>query len=153
MWLHTTRPIAFFLIVDDLEVKCMGKQDAAHSWDTLLRRYEITTYWEGKVYYGMTLKWDYKNRTCTIPMPDYVANVLNMFQHNTPDHKQHTPSRYVMLVYGLHVLLPRPLALIYIIARGINRHHLVRHLAKVCSHLQLRQSSYDIRRHGSHIHQ
>jgi hypothetical protein len=48
----------------------------------------------------MTLKWDYKNRTCDISMPDYVANVLSKFQHNTPKHPQHTSSRYIMPVYG-----------------------------------------------------
>jgi hypothetical protein len=48
----------------------------------------------------MTLKWDYKNRTCEFFMPDYVSNVLSKFQHDTPKHPQHTPSRYVMPVYG-----------------------------------------------------
>jgi hypothetical protein len=35
----------------------------------------------------------------------------------------------------------------------INRHHLIRHLAKLCLYLQLRQPSYDIRRQVSQIHQ
>jgi hypothetical protein len=48
----------------------------------------------------MTLKWDYKNRTCDISMPGYVSNVLSKFQHNSPNHPQHTPSRYVTPVYG-----------------------------------------------------
>jgi hypothetical protein len=52
------------------------------------------------VYYGMTSKWDYGNRTCDISMPGYVSNVLSKFQHETPKHPQHTPSRYVSPVYG-----------------------------------------------------
>jgi hypothetical protein len=48
----------------------------------------------------MTLKWDYKNRTCDISMPGYVSNVLIKFQHAAPTHPQHTPFRYVTLVYG-----------------------------------------------------
>jgi hypothetical protein len=48
----------------------------------------------------MTLKWDYTNRTCDISMPGYVSNVLRKFQHDTPKHPQHTPSRYVTPVYG-----------------------------------------------------
>jgi hypothetical protein len=48
----------------------------------------------------MTFKWDYKNRTCDISMTGYVANVLSKFQQDTPKHSQHTPSRYVMPVYG-----------------------------------------------------
>jgi hypothetical protein len=48
----------------------------------------------------MTLKWDYKNRTCDISMPGYVSNVLRKFQHGAPKHPQHTPSRYGTPVYG-----------------------------------------------------
>jgi hypothetical protein len=78
----------------------VGKQHADHLRDALLRSYELTTYREGKVYSDMTLKWDYKNRTCDISMPGCVANVLSKFQHDTPKHPQHAPSIYVMPVYG-----------------------------------------------------
>jgi hypothetical protein len=53
MWLHKTRPIAFSLIVDDFAVKYVGKQHAYHLNDALLRSYELTTDWEGKVYSGI----------------------------------------------------------------------------------------------------
>jgi hypothetical protein len=33
-------------------------------------------------------------------MSGYVANVLSKFQHDTSKHPQHTPSRYVISVYG-----------------------------------------------------
>jgi hypothetical protein len=92
LWLHKTRPIAFSLIVDDFAVKYVGKQHADRLWYVLLRSYELTTDWEVKVYSGMYLKWDYKNRTCEISMPGYVANVLSKFQHDTPKQPQHTPS-------------------------------------------------------------
>jgi hypothetical protein len=100
LWLHKTIPISFSIIVDDFEVKYVGKQHADHLRGDLLRSYELTTDWEGKLYSGMTLKWDYKNRTCAISMPGYVANVLSKFQHDTPNHTQHRPSKYVMPVYG-----------------------------------------------------
>jgi hypothetical protein len=48
----------------------------------------------------MSLKWDYKNRTCDISMPGYVSNVLSKFQHDARKHPQYTPSRYVTPVYG-----------------------------------------------------
>jgi hypothetical protein len=86
--------------MDDFAVKYVGKQYADHLRDALLRSYEITTDWEGKVYSGITFKWYYKNRTYDISMPGYVANVLSKFKHNTPKHPQHTPSRYDMPVYG-----------------------------------------------------
>jgi hypothetical protein len=100
MWLHKTSTIVFSLIVDDFAVKYAAKEHAHHLRDAILRSYELTTDWEGNVYSGMTLKWDYKSRTCDISIPDYVANILRKFQHDTPKHPQHTPSRYVMPVYG-----------------------------------------------------
>jgi hypothetical protein len=100
IWLHKTRPIAFSLVVDDFAVKYVGKQHADHLINALLKSYELTTDWAAKVYSGMTLKWDYKNRTCDISMPGYVSNVLSKFQHDAPKHPQHTPSRYVTPVYG-----------------------------------------------------
>jgi hypothetical protein len=33
-------------------------------------------------------------------MPGYVSNVLRKFQHDAPKHPQHTPSKYIMPVYG-----------------------------------------------------
>jgi hypothetical protein len=100
LWLHETRPIAFSLIVDDFAVKYVGKHHADHLRNALLQSYELITDWEGKVYSGMSLKWDYKNRTCDIFMLGYVSNVLSKFQHESPKHPQHTPSRYVTPVYG-----------------------------------------------------
>jgi hypothetical protein len=100
LWIHKTGPIAFSLIVDDLAVKYVGKQHTDHLSGALLRSYELTADWEGKLYSGMTLKWDCKNRTCDISMTGYVANFLRKFQHDTPEHPQHTPSRYVMPVYS-----------------------------------------------------
>jgi hypothetical protein len=38
----------------------VGKQHADHLRNELLRTYELTTDWEGKVYSGMMLQWDYK---------------------------------------------------------------------------------------------
>jgi hypothetical protein len=100
IWLHHTRPISFTLVVDDFAVKYVGKQHDEHLRNALLKTYELTTDWAGTVYSGITLKWDYKNRTCDISMPGYVSNVLSKFQHDAPKHPQHTSSRYVTPVYG-----------------------------------------------------
>jgi hypothetical protein len=100
LWMHKTRPISFTLVVDDFVVKYVGKQHAEHLRNALLRTCELTTDWTATVYSGMTLKWDYKNRTCDISMPGYVSNVLGKFEHDAPKHPQHTPSRYVTPVYG-----------------------------------------------------
>jgi hypothetical protein len=100
LWLQKTRPISFTLVVDDFAVQYVGKQHAEHLRNALLHTYELTTDWTATVYSGMTLKWDYDKRTCDISMPGYVSNVLSKFQHDPPNHPQHTPSRYVTPVYG-----------------------------------------------------
>jgi hypothetical protein len=100
LWLHRTRPISFTLVVDDFAVKYVGKQHAEHLRDALLRTNELTTDWTATVYSGMTLKWDYKNKTCDISIPGYVSNILSKFQHDAPNHPQHTPCRYVTPLYG-----------------------------------------------------
>jgi hypothetical protein len=100
LWLHNTKPTAFSLVVDDFAVKYVTKSDANHLRDDLLQHYEITTDWEGTVYFGITLDWDYTKRTCDISMPGYITNVLNKFHHYTPRTPQHTPSKYITPVYG-----------------------------------------------------
>jgi hypothetical protein len=84
LWLHKTRPISLTLIVDDLAVEHVGKQHAEHLRNALLRTYELTTDWTATVYSGMTLKLDYKSRTCGMSMPGYVSNVLSKFQDDAP---------------------------------------------------------------------
>jgi hypothetical protein len=79
--------------MDDFAVKYMGKDNAHHLCNALLRNYEIATDWGGKVYSGMTLKWYPHKRTCDI-------SVLNKFQHDAPKCPQHTPSKYVTPIYG-----------------------------------------------------
>jgi hypothetical protein len=91
LWLHKTRPISFTLVVDDFAVKYIGKQHAEHLWNVLLQTYELRTDWTATVYSGMTLKWDYNERTCDISMHGYVSNVLSKFQHDSPKQPQHTP--------------------------------------------------------------
>jgi hypothetical protein len=86
--------------VDDFAVKYAVKQRAEHLQNALLCTYELATDWTVTVYSGMTLSWDYENRTCDISMPSYVSNVLSKFQHDTPKHPEHTLSRYVSPVYG-----------------------------------------------------
>jgi hypothetical protein len=86
--------------VDDFAVKYVGKHHAEHLQNALLRTYELTTDWTVTLYSDMTLKWDYKTRTCDMCMPGYVSNVVSKFQHDAPKHPQHTLSRYVTPVYG-----------------------------------------------------
>jgi hypothetical protein len=100
MWLHTKKPTAFGLVVDDVAVKYVTDADAHHLRNAILRKYEITTDCGGTVSYGITFKWDCGKRTCDMSMPGYISNVLNKCQHDNPKTQKHTPIKYVTPVYG-----------------------------------------------------
>jgi hypothetical protein len=63
LWLHTTKTVAFSLVVDDFAVKYITESDAHHLQNALLRHYETTTDWGGTVYSEITLKWEYTQNT------------------------------------------------------------------------------------------
>ena len=83
-WWHVWRPIDFTLVVDDFGVGYEDNEHALHLLQTLRQYYEaVSVNWTGKLYGGITLKWDYLQRTCELSMPRYVQQALNKFQHET----------------------------------------------------------------------
>ena len=60
---HNIRPINFTLVVDDFGGKYLGKYHALHLKVALEDKYKVNTYWEGKLYIGISLKWDYEKGT------------------------------------------------------------------------------------------
>ena len=69
---HSTKPVHFTLVVDDFSVKYTNTDDAKHLISCIEELYETTVDWEGTVYCGVHLKWDYKNQTVTLSIPGYV---------------------------------------------------------------------------------
>jgi hypothetical protein len=61
---HETRPSTFALVVDDFGVKYVDKCHADHLLSAIQNLYACTTDWTGSLYTGLTLHWDYTNRTC-----------------------------------------------------------------------------------------
>ena len=59
LWKHETRPTTFTLIVDKFAVKYMSKDDANHLLEALRTKYEIDEDWEGNLYSGMSIQWDF----------------------------------------------------------------------------------------------
>jgi endonuclease I len=78
-------------VVDDFGVKYVGKRHADHLVAALKDNYQISEDWEGKLYCGITLEWDYKNRTVDLSMPGYIEAALHKYQHLKPQRKQHAP--------------------------------------------------------------
>lgn len=109
LWRHHTRPILFSLVVDDFGVKYVGKEHAQHLIDTLSSFYELTVDWEATKYCGITLEWDYHNRTVDLSMPNYVKDALHHFQHTPAKQPIHAPSKWSPPNYGTRVQLTNPI--------------------------------------------
>jgi hypothetical protein len=81
LWKHDDRNLQFCLVVDDFGVKYSQKDDAEHLIAALQEKYKISIDWEGRLFCGITLTWDYKNGIVTLSMPSYVAKCLLGFKH------------------------------------------------------------------------
>ena len=81
MW----RPISFTLVVDNFGIGYVGRDHADHLMSALEIYYKnITTDWEGKLYFGITMKWNYTKKYVYISMNGYVKETLHQFGHKTP---------------------------------------------------------------------
>ena len=82
LWTHDWRPISFSLIVDDFGVKYVGKEHADHLINCLKTdTYKLTEDWEGDLYCGISLRWDYAKRRLDISMPGYIKKQLLKYKH------------------------------------------------------------------------
>ena len=51
------------MVVDDFGVKYIGKENAEHLIKAIKKAgYEVSIDWEGSLYCGITLNWNYKER-------------------------------------------------------------------------------------------
>jgi len=55
----------------DLE-SCHSQADTEYLIAALRKSYEIIIDWKGTNYCGLTLSWEYKNKTIDIAMPGYI---------------------------------------------------------------------------------
>jgi hypothetical protein len=99
-WKHDTHPISFSLVVDDLGVKYVGREHAEHLMKCINKMYDISNDWKGSTYCGLTLEWDYKNRTVDLSMPGYIKAALHKYQHAAPTRPEHAPHTWNPPVYG-----------------------------------------------------
>ena len=107
-WMHAWRPLLFTLVVDDFGIKYIGKEHANHLLTILHNDYNVSPDWNGALYCGITLKWDYEASTLDISMPNYVKAPLVKFQHPMPKCAQHSPHKCNPPQYGIKVQLPEP---------------------------------------------
>ena len=102
LWKHDTRDLRFCLVIDDFGVRYIQKADADHLISALKEKYKVTIDWDGHLFCGITLNWDYEHGHVTLSMPGYVKKVLRRFKHNW--HKiQDAPHPWNEPAYGKKV--------------------------------------------------
>jgi hypothetical protein len=105
LWKPHSPPIAFSLVVDDFGVKYVGKQHANHLFNALKEHYKAATDWDGGLYCGVKLDWNYDERTVDLSMLGYVAAALHKFQYPNPKQPYHSPLQWNIPAYGAKVHL------------------------------------------------
>eukprot|EP00804_Cyclotella_cryptica_P004885 CCRYP_004953-RA/>CCRYP_004953-RA protein AED:0.21 eAED:0.22 QI:0/0/0/1/0.5/0.33/3/0/1060 len=108
LWCHVTRPISFTLVVDDFGVKYVGQEHAEHLIHVLQENDTMSIDWNGELYCGIQLDWDYDHRTLDISMPQYIDKVLQRFQHPVPSSPQNGPYKPYPKKYGAAAQDPIP---------------------------------------------
>jgi hypothetical protein len=85
LWKHDTKPIQFSLVVDDFGIEYQNNTDAEDLINALKTHYEaVSVNWEGKLFCGITLEWDYENRRVDLSMPGYIDKVRHKYHHDMP---------------------------------------------------------------------
>jgi hypothetical protein len=90
----------FTLWVDDFGVKYVHRKHVEHLLNLIKEHYSIKEDWTGSKYLGLTLRWDYKQRTVDISMPGYIQRALQRFMHPIPKRAQHSPHSWTPPNYG-----------------------------------------------------
>ena len=109
LWRHRTRPVWFTLLVDDFCIKYIGEDNLKHLIDALEQDYTMEVDYEGKLYAGITLDWNYgRDRYVDISMPGYTLKQLIRYAHKKPRRPQHCPYSPNPIKYGAKIQEPLP---------------------------------------------
>ena len=81
LWRHQTHPLQFSLVVDDFGIKYEHQEDITHLLNALKTIYKISEDWDGKLYCGLNLEWDYYKREVLVSMQNYVNKALPSYSN------------------------------------------------------------------------
>jgi Reverse transcriptase (RNA-dependent DNA polymerase) len=110
LWKHCSRKLMFALVVDDFGTQFSNVTDAQHLLAALKQDYEaVTVDWTGSLFCGITLAWDYDNRTVDLSMPGYVKNALTKFLFTPTTKPEHQPHQHQPPQYRVKTQLTAPI--------------------------------------------
>ena len=96
-------------MVDDFGFKYTRREDTDHLLQVLEKEFTaVSTDWDGVLYCGITLEWNYKERWLDISIPGYIKKVLQKYLHKRPTKPQHSPYIVAPKKYGKEAQDPLP---------------------------------------------
>jgi hypothetical protein len=103
LWRYIWHDIMFCLIVDNFGLKTTSLEHIMHVKTTLKEHYTVTMDWDGLLFCGINIDWNYTECTVTLSMPKYIPKALLKFQHPTLVSPQHQPYKHVPIQYGAKI--------------------------------------------------
>jgi hypothetical protein len=85
LWRHVWQDISFCLVVGDFGIKSTSCTHVLHLKTTLEKYYTITMDWDGSLFCGINIDWNYPAGTINLNMPNYIPKALQKFQHLAPN--------------------------------------------------------------------
>jgi hypothetical protein len=108
LWRHKSQPLTFTLVVVNFGVEFVNKADVNHLISSIKSAYTLTEDWTGNLYCGITLEWDYVERTVNILMPGYIKMKLQEYEHIMPKKLQMCPYLPEPKKFGTEAQAPLP---------------------------------------------
>ena len=99
LWHHHISDLISSLVFKIFVIKYTCKEDADHLLKSLRKDCKITKEWAGDRYLGITLKWDYINRSLRVSIPGYVKSAVLKFQLKATK-KKYAPHCWNYHIYG-----------------------------------------------------
>ena len=78
-------------MVDDFAIQYTSLNNAKHKLNNLKAKYGISEDWEANIYIGISLKWDYVQRTVDLYMTGCITAALIRYYHPEPIIPQYVP--------------------------------------------------------------
>jgi hypothetical protein len=108
LWKHETQPISFTLVINNVGVKYVSKNNVDHLIASIEMTYTLTEDWTGNLYCGITLEWDYVNQHINISMPNYIKRKLQEYGHIIPTRLHSCPYHPEPRKFGTETQAPLP---------------------------------------------
>ena len=109
IYTYQTKDTTFSLVVDNVDVKYVSKENDFHLINSLKRHYSLTIDFLGLLYINISLKWN-----CVVGIVDlfafgYIKQVLKPFPHVLLRRERHSPNFWDTPIFGSNTQLTAPI--------------------------------------------